>query len=71
MRANRFEQGLISCMQIVTAGVLLCIGFYIGTKIAQRMKIKSKRDVQKYKGVGYSAQKFAHEHLGVKNILIG
>lgn len=71
MKANRFDQGLISCIKIISMGALLHIGFYLGTKIAKKMKVDSKKEVNKYKGIGHSAQKFAQEHLGVKNMMLG
>ena len=71
MKANRFEQGIISCIKIIGMGALLHIGFYLGTKLAKKMKVESNKDVDKYKGVGHVAKKFAHEHLGVKNMMMG
>lgn len=70
MKTNRFEQGIISCIKIIGAGALLYLGFYIGTKLAKKMKIASSKDVDKYKGIGLSAKKYAHDHYGAQDIII-
>lgn len=69
MRTGKFEQGIISCLQIVAIGMLLHIGFYIGARIAKKMKINTKKDVDKYKGIGISTKKLASEHYGTQDIM--
>ena len=70
MKTNRFEQGIVSVINIVGMGVLLYVGFYLGTKLAKKMKLESKKEVGKYKGIGFSAKKIGSDHLGIENLIV-
>ncbi len=71
MRTNRFEGGIPSVLKVIGIGMALYIGFYIGTKIAKKLKIDTKGEVKKYTGVGISAKKMAHEHYGSQEMILG